>query len=59
MRDIGGHIDTSIDAVGDFGSDAIDEINDIANSDAVRRVENRVVDVANDVGNAFVGHLFG
>ena len=59
LRDIGNHIDTAIDSVGDFGSDAIDEINDIANSDAVRRVENRVVDVANDVGDAFVGHLFG
>ena len=59
LKDIGGHIDTVIDAVGDFGSDAIDEISDIANSNAARRVGNRVVDVTNDVGNAFVGHLFG
>merc|ERR1712051_1139496 len=54
LRDIGGHIDTAIDAVGDFGSDAIDEITDFANSDGVRRVGDKVVDVANDVGDAFV-----
>merc|ERR1712172_428571 len=54
LRDIGGHIDTAIDAVGDFGSDTIDEITDFANSDGVRRVGNKVVDVANDVGDAFV-----
>merc|ERR1711971_1128242 len=54
LRDIGGHIDTAIDAVGDFGSDTIDEITDFANSDEVRRVGNKVVDVANDVGDAFV-----
>jgi hypothetical protein len=63
--DIGGHIDTAIDAVGDFGSDAIDEIKDFANSDGVRKVGNKVVDVANDVGDAFVdagsaiGDFFG
>ena len=28
LKDIGGHIDTAIDAIGDFGSDAIDEIGD-------------------------------
>ena len=54
LRDIGGHIDTAIDAVGNFGSDAIDEITDFANSDGVRRVGDKVVDVANDVGDAFV-----
>ena len=65
LRDIGGHIDTAIDAVGDFGSDAIDEITDFANSDGVRRVGDKVVDVANDVGDAFVdagsaiGDFFG
>ena len=65
LRDIGGHIDNAIDAVGDFGSDAIDEIKDFANSDGVRRVGNKVVDVANDVGDAFVdagsaiGDFFG
>ena len=59
VADFGGQIDNAIDAVGDFGSDAIDEINDNANSDAGRRVGNRVVDVGNDVGDAFVGHLFG
>ena len=51
LRDIGGHIDNAIDAVGDFGSDAIDEIKDFANSDGVRRVGNKVVDVANDIGD--------
>jgi len=65
LKVIGGHIDTAIDAVGDFGSDAIDEIKDFANSDGVRRVGNKVVDVANDVGDAFVdagsaiGDFFG
>ena len=54
MKDIGGHIDTAIDTVGDFGSDAIDEIKDFANSDGVRRVGDKVVDVANDVKDAFV-----
>ena len=54
LKDLGGHIDTVIDAVGDFGSDAIDEITDFANSDGVRRVGDKVVDVANDVGDAFV-----
>merc|ERR1711971_969649 len=54
LKDIGGHIDTAIGAVGDFGSDAIDEIKDFANSDGVRRVGDKVVDVANDVGDAFV-----
>merc|ERR1712203_1200659 len=53
LKDIGGHIDTAIDAVGDFGSDAIDEIKDFANSDGVRRVGDEVVDVANDVKDAF------
>ena len=52
LRDIGNHIDTAIDAVGDFGSDAINEIKDFANSDGVRRVGNKVVDVANDVGES-------
>ena len=50
--DVGKHIDTAIGAVGDFGSDAIDEITDFANSDGVRRVRNKVVDVANDVGES-------
>ena len=65
LRDIGGHIDTAIDAVGDFGSDTIDEITDFANSDGVRRVGDKVVDVANDVGDAIVdagsaiGDFFG
>ena len=65
LGDIGGHIDNTIDAVGDFGSDAIDEIKDFANSDGVRRVRNKVVDVANDVGDAFadagsaIGDFFG
>merc|ERR1712037_1011313 len=65
LKNIGGHIDTAIDAVGDFGSDAIDEITDFANSDGVRRVGDKVVDVANDVGDAFVdagsaiGDFFG
>ena len=65
LKVIGGHIDTAIDAVEDFGSDAIDEIKDFANSDGVRRVGNKVVDVANDVGDAFVdagsaiGDFFG
>jgi len=65
LKDLGGHIDTVIDAVGDFGSDAIDEITDFANSDGVRRVGDKVVDVANDVGDAFVdagstiGDFFG
>merc|ERR1712172_456042 len=54
LKVIGGHIDTAIDAVGDFGSDAIDEIKDFANSDGVRRVGDEVVDVANDVKDAFV-----
>merc|ERR1712172_256572 len=54
LKDLGGHIDTAIGAVGDFGSDAIDEITDFANSDGVRRVGNKVVDIANDVGDAFV-----
>ena len=53
LRDIGGHIDNAIDAVGDFGSGAIDEIKDFANSDGVRRVGNKIVDVGNDVGDAF------
>ena len=63
--DVGKHIDTAIGAVGDFGSDAIDEITDFANSDGVRRVGNKVVDVANDVEDAFVdagsaiGDFFG
>ena len=65
LKDLGGHIDTVIDAVGDFGSDAIDEITDFANSDGVRRVGDKVIDVANDVGDAFVdagsaiGDFFG
>jgi len=65
LKAIGGHVDTAIDAVGDLGSDAIDEIKDFANSDGVRRVGNKVVDVANDVGDAFVdagsaiGDFFG
>ena len=65
LRDIGGHIDTAIDVVSDFGSDAIDEITDFANSDGVRRVGDKVVDVANNVGDAFVdagsaiGDFFG
>ena len=54
LRDIGGHIDNAIDAVGDFGSDSIDEIKDFANSDGVRRVGNKVVDVANNVADVFV-----
>merc|ERR1712008_162263 len=57
LRDIGGHIDTAIDAVGDFGSDTIDEIKDFANSDGVRRVGNKVVDVATDVGES-IGDAF-
>ena len=56
--DVSKHIDTAIDAVGDFGSDAIDEISDFANSHEVRRAGNKVVDVANDVKDAF-GDLFG
>ena len=65
LRDIGGHVDNAIDAVGDFGSEAIDEIKDFASSDGVRRVGNKVVDVANDVGDAFddagsaIGDFFG
>ena len=65
LRDIGGHIDTAIDVVGDFGSDTINEITDFANSDGVRRVGDKVVDVANNVGDAFVdagsaiGDFFG
>ena len=65
MRDIGGHIDTAIEAVGDFGSDAIDEIKDFGNSNGVRRVRNKVVNVANDVRDAFadagsaIGDFFG
>ena len=50
--DVSKHIDTAIGAVGDFGSDAIDEITDFANSDGVRRVRNKGVDVANDVGES-------
>merc|ERR1712203_59471 len=53
LKDIGGHIDTAIDVVGDFGSDAIDEIKDLANSDEGRRVVDKAVDVANDVKDAF------
>merc|ERR1712238_271312 len=52
LRDVGDHIDTAIDAVGDAGSDAIDEIKDFANSNEVRRVGNKVVDVANNIGDA-------
>merc|ERR1711997_560622 len=55
--DVGKHIDTAIGAVGDFGSDAIDEITDFTNSDGVRRVRNKVVDVANDVGES-IGDAF-
>ena len=55
--DVGKHIDTAIDAVGDFGSDAIYEITDLANSDGVRRIGNKVVDVANDVGES-IGDAF-
>merc|ERR1712008_48227 len=51
--DVGKHIDTAIDAARDVGSDAIDEITDFANSDEVRRAGNKVVDVANDVRDAF------
>ena len=58
LRDIGGHIDTAIDAVGDFGSDAIDEIKDFANSDKVRRLGNKIADAASDVGDA-IGDFFG
>ena len=53
LRNIGGPIDNAIDAVGDFGSGAIDEIKDFANSNGVRRVGNKVIDVSNDVGDAF------
>ena len=53
LRDIGGHVDNAIDAVGDFGSGAIDEIKDFASSDGVRRVGTKVVDVVNNVGDAF------
>merc|ERR1711997_1035137 len=55
--DVGKHIDTAIDEVGDFGSDAIYEITDLANSDGVRRIGNKVVDVANDVGES-IGDAF-
>merc|ERR1712051_253010 len=65
VADFADKIDTAIDAVGDFGSDTIDEITDFANSDGVRRVGDKVVNVANDVGDAFVdagsaiGDFFG
>merc|ERR1712008_668498 len=65
LRDVGDHIDTAIDAVSDAGSDAIDEIKDFANSNEVRRVGNKVVDVANNIVDAFddagsaIGDLFG
>merc|ERR1712021_175119 len=55
--EVGKHIDTAIYAAGDFGSDAIDEITDFANSDEVRRAGNKVVDVANDVGES-IGDAF-
>merc|ERR1712228_116895 len=54
LRDIGNHLDTAIDSVGDFVSDAHDEIKDFANSDEVRRAGKKVVDVANDVRNKVV-----
>ena len=45
MKNIGGHIDTAIDAVGDFGSDAIDVANDVGDAFA-------------DAGSA-IGDFFG
>merc|ERR1712008_545605 len=51
--DVGKQIDRAIYAAGDFSSDAIDEITDFVDSNEVRRAGNKVVDVANDVGDAF------
>ena len=49
LKAIGGHIDTAIDAVGDFGSDAIDWTKGAAND---------VEDAFDDAGSA-IGDFFG
>ena len=50
LKAIGGHIDTAIDAVGDFGSDAIDWTKGAAND-----VGNALVDAGSAIGDFFGG----